>query len=292
MTSNRLLLVLGVIVVAGCSRDVAITNSVDPSAPATVLLMGEPQAELRGETLALRLPKSHRKANSDGTHTTGCIVDCDSDGPTSVVTVRLATRCGPVEYCVDFSKKGGQGESRGADGPWRGTLMGRFRPPFASCTNEVYRIWVDNRGGAAHLLEVGAIRRQVEAGVADWFYVPAPACPGMGDVALDGAPIAQLPTIADDLDWQAYQDSARDFLVDTGKGRCYGLKVIQYGDAGGYGGEFRQLAPAHWHELDYRVDHFLAPAPNEILTPGGPATRTELQETECDATAPPAPSPD
>lgn len=270
---------------AACSHPVEISNEVDPSARATVLALGDEMASGQGPVLRLKLPTSYKKTSADGINTTVCLLDCSEGKPQPGLTVRLETRCGTVEYCALAIER-----DENDEGPRRFVLRGRKRTEYHACTAEGYRLWIDNRGGSALKLSAGPVTHDVAAGVAEAIDVPSPACPGMGEVRLNGVAIGELPIVPDNLDFQGYEASSREFLIDPTAARCYRQTTFDY-TLGGSGSGPRAVAHerSRMHLLEGKVDDFLKPAPETIEAPVG-VSRTELVEASCEpAPTPPAP---
>jgi hypothetical protein len=273
---------LAVASLGACSKPVAISNDVDPSAPATVFVLGEKVAEGRGARIELKLPASYTKTEADGSHTTACLLDCDWEGPSSALTVRLQTRCGPVDYCVDSRAESVAAIAGFDKDARRGLLRGRIRAPFVSCTPEVYRLWIDNRGGTAVRVVAGNAARDVAAGATTRFDVAAPPCAGMGRVSVDGQDVGELPTVPDGLDFQAYGKAARDFLIDPSGARCYRGTKFYYASSSdsASGPESHDYVRAKLHALTWQIDNFLVEAPESVEAPIID-TRTQLVEFAC-----------
>lgn len=267
----------------GCRKyDVEVANEVDPTAPASVRLLGEEQVAGTGELLKLRLPAEYRHSGADGVNTTVCLFDCGEKGPVPALTLRVETRCGPVELCIEMPEK----PSGGYREPVRAMALWRKREGSHVCTPEFYRLWIDNRGLPVRTITIGALRRAVPADQAMQLEVAAPACEGMGAVALDGAGIGSLPVIAGGQTHDKYAQARRDFVVDPGGARCY-RSVTHYYAADSSGPAWAPVVTtyrrAQLHPLERPVDGFLTPVPETVETPTGSDERTQILEVPCQA---------
>lgn len=259
-------------------------NEIDPGAPATVLVFGEPIAKWTGPEVRVKVPSSKRKREADGTNTSTCLLPggrCHRESPTDTFTVRVETRaCGPVELCVGFPQDDGAPMPPKGE-PLRGHLLERKREGMMTCTGETYRLWVDNRGGPAHTLTVGAgVPLPISANAATRIELPTPPCAAAAGVALDGVNIGALQLLdADTAHWK--RNAGSDVVVDPDGARCYVAARIEYGTAGNDDPVSSRWQRERLHALPFVLDYFLEESPDSIQTPGGPGSRTEVTEVPC-----------
>jgi hypothetical protein len=268
-----------------CSRsmgDVVIRNEVDPGAKATVRVYGEKFFEGSGAELVTRLPTRFDVRDASGVRTVGCVLpSCGrilDDNVTSTHVI-LETECGTSEWCVRFDEAQ---PGKGSREPFRATIKGRARPGLI-CTDEAYRIWVDNRGGSSRVVTVGAIRREIAAGETATIEMTAPPCASMAIVRLDGKEVGRLPVLADGLGYEDYDGNSRDFLLDPDAKHCYQSTTFSYAPNASMAVEpdtSRQIG-AVFHELPKPLDAFLKGVPDSIQSYAGYGKRTDLVEIEC-----------
>lgn len=279
-----LLLVLFALPACGRKYDVLIENDVDPSAPATVLVLGEPEpSTVEGAAIRVRLPKTTKRRGADGVNTTASLLPGGHrDKPGAGLTVRLDTKaCGSIELCPGFADE--RAEPKKGE-VLRATLRWRKRPEYAGCTEEVHRLFVDNRGGAARKIAIGGVAREVAANAVTTLEVPAPPCAAMADVALDGESIGTLPVYPANPDYRDLRP--RDFVVDPTASRCYLAATVSYtpnGSAeGGSDPTIETFEKAWFHAVTPRIDTpFLERAPERIESYAGYGSRSHLIEIAC-----------
>lgn len=285
----RQVLVLTLLVAAaGCSRkhDVSVENELEPGAPVTVLFWGEPLATSTAPAVVAKVPAGNvRRADPRGYNTTACVLPgCNlGEAPSSFLLARIETRaCGAVDLCVGFDDTktvlpSGQ--------PYRGRALWRKRTKFDLCTEEVARIFVDNRGGAAHVVSVGGgAKHDIAANATAVVEVPAPPCASLAAVSLDGTVVGTLHVYGEDPDYQTL--GPRDFVIDPAASHCYASTTWSYTPGGGSSGggdpNTQWLEKKSFHALERRVDvPFLEKAPEQIDTYAGYGQRTSLVEMPC-----------
>jgi hypothetical protein len=145
-----------------------------------------------------------------------------------------------------------------------------FSPP--SFADAVF--YVDNRGGPAGTLSLGALDRPVAAGLAQRISLPFwPGCEQARQLRLNGELLLTLPA----ANW----DKSHSFLLDpTGK-RCYHEESRTYGEPFYRPPYIQKLAPQRVQELPEDVDYFLEPLPGSVMSEYSIASKSTLLEGPC-----------
>ena len=257
-----------------------------------MVFWGEALATSSEPAVTAKVPSGKvRRADPRGFNTSVCVLPGCSDfdqRPSAYLLARIETRaCGAVDLCVGFDDRK---TVLPAEQPYRGRALWRKRPEFDLCTEEVARLFVDNRLGKARVITTGGgVRHDVPANAVATIEVPLPPCAALADVALDGETIGRLPVFPEKPDYRSLEP--RDFVVDPDASRCYVATTFSYtpnGSSGGSGPSSQSLRKAWFHALRDRVDvPFLEKAPERIEAYAGYGSRTSLTETTCEPPSPP-----
>jgi hypothetical protein len=281
------LLVLTLCGLGACtrSREVVITNELEPAAPMTVLVFGEDAGKATAGEIRVKVPTKASHRNADGTRTTACLLPgCGREGSTDALTVRVETSaCGLVELCVGFPQD--EQAPLPPDGkPLHGRLLTRKREQFSLCTDEYVGIWVDNRGGPERTLAAGkGPPHRVPADSAARIQVPAPPCDAASTVTVDGETIGSLPVFASDAGYQELKP--RDVVVDPTAARCYVAGRVEYtptGHSSSGPSSGTPLDRQRLHVLPFALDSFLVQSPDTVQGYAGFASRTQAVEVPCE----------
>jgi hypothetical protein len=250
---------------SGKSR-IALVTQLEGDTAVEILLFGkDPLAHGTGDRITFEAPDKVRgmyltEPTSADIALTGHIV------------ARVATACGPIDYCVRITK----------GDPLGGVLATRKRPGFDQCAPTTVKVLVDNRGGPARRLVVGGFGYAIPADRASTLDVQAPQCPAMTKAALDGAEIGELPVVEDHREWAYYDDlPRRTVLIDPGGTRCYRMTTGHYAPHGGgadEGPRTQELAGKKIYDLDTEITELFRPLPESIESVGGYGARTSLVE--------------
>jgi hypothetical protein len=144
---------------------------------------------------------------------------------------------------------------------------------------------VDNRGGEATEIFVGAMPEKIKAGGKDELFYPAPSAAEHAVVRIGGKEVGTLWPVGEP---EPDRDKA-DFLIDVSGKRDYRYREVYYSSQGisAEAAEFIKLKPVQGelrakfvHRVPFNFSFFLEPAPSKIELPAKPfdefVVRTEI----------------